>query len=79
MFLDLYQNLGDEAFRQGFRDLHSMTFVHSYEDFDFDSLLYTGPHAGLSYIKAAFVTGATPENAAIAEEIINRRYYGTSP
>ena len=34
MFLDLYQNLGDEAFRQGFRDLHSMTFVDRYEDFD---------------------------------------------
>ena len=42
------------------------------------ALLYkcSGQDDGYCYIKEAFVTGASPENAAIAEEVINRRYYG---
>ena len=79
MFLELYRRLGDEAFRHGFRHLHLLTHNPSYEARNIDDLLYWGPHRGLSYIKHAFVTNASPENAAIAEEIINRRYYGSSP
>ena len=39
----------------------------------------TDPGRGVCYLKAAFVDGMAPEKAAIAEEIINRRCYGTSP
>ena len=75
MFLDLYRSLGDQAFRQAFRNMHLLSR-------DEDRTLKqkcTGVERGLCYITAAFVTGATRENAAIAEEIINRRYYGPAP
>ena len=72
MFLDLYNNLGEEAFRQGFTNLHLRTwgFVLTEGCIGFDG--------GVCYLKAAFVDSASPEDAAVAEEIINRRYYGTS-
>ena len=78
MFLELYRKLEDEAFQEGFRNLHRLTYNPSYEARNIDDLLYSGPHRGLSYIKHAFVTNASPANSAIAEEIINRRYYGSS-
>ena len=70
VFLDLYQGLGEEAFRQYFSNLYLLlrNGALQYE--------CTGVDEGLCLIKAAFVTGATTENAAIAEEIIDRRYYG---
>ena len=73
MFLDLYRSLGDQVFRQAFRNMHLLSR-------DEDRTLKqkcTGVERGLCYITAAFVTGATPENATIAERIINRRYHGS--
>ncbi len=73
MFVDLYNNLGEDAFRRGFSDLYPriLGFVPSEgcgEDID----------EGACHLKAAFVDSAAPADAAVAERIINRRYYGTS-
>ena len=72
MFVDLYNNLGEEAFRRGFTDLNLRVwgFVPSEG--------YIGLDEGVCFLKAAFVDSASSEDAAVAEEIINRRYYGTS-
>ena len=72
MFVDLYNNLGEEAFRRGFTNLNLRMwgFVHSEGCIGIDE--------GVCHLKAAFVDSAAPEDAAVAEEIINRRYYGTS-
>lgn len=37
-----------------------------------------GVHSAVCQLKAAFADGSAPEDASAAEEIINRRYYGTS-
>ena len=74
IFLELYSSLGDNAFRTGFADLHRKLEEESLTD------PLQGAGMGYEFVKAAFVNGAaTPEEAAIAEEIINRRYYGNSP
>ena len=72
MFVDLYNNLGEEAFRRGFTNLNLRIwgFVSSEGCIGMDE--------GVCYLKAAFVESVAPEEAAVAEEIINRRYYGTS-
>ena len=72
MFVDLYNNLEEEAFRRGFMDLYLRTlgFVPSEGCIGIDK--------GVCQLKAAFVDNAAPEDAAVAEKIINRRYYGTS-
>ena len=77
MFLDLYDSLGDAAFRQGLRNLYLM----STEDVAAWYLpgLCGGIDAGLCHLTAAFSTGMTPEHRAIANEIITRRYFGASP
>ena len=68
LFLELYHSLGDEAFRRGFADLYRLRRAEDTWRKVYDFMI------------AAFVDGAaTPEDAAIAEEIINRRYYGDSP
>ena len=77
MFLDLYDSLGDAAFRQGLRNLYLM----STEDVAawYRPGLCGGIDAGLCHLTAAFSTGMTPEHRAIADEIITRRYFGASP
>ena len=77
MFLELYDGLGDTAFRQGLRNLYLM----SAEDV---AAWYRpgecgGIDAALCHLKEAFFTGMTPEQRAIADEIITRRYFGASP
>ena len=77
MFLELYDGLGDAAFRQGLRNLYLM----STEDVAawYGQGTCGGIDAGLCHLTAAFSTGMTPEHRAIANEIITRRYFGTSP
>ena len=72
MFFDLYNNLGEEAFRRGFMNLYLRIFGFV------PSEGCIGVDEGVCYLKAAFVDSAVPEDAAVAEEIINRRYHGTS-
>ena len=77
MFLELYDGLGDAAFRQGLRNLYLM----STEDVAawYGQSTCGGIDAGLCHLSAAFSTGMTPEQRAIADEIITRRYFGASP
>ena len=71
MFLDLYSDLGDQQFRQGFQRLYLKLRDEAHED------LCLEDNRGVCYVKAAFVTDAEPHSAAIAELIINRWYYGS--
>ena len=74
MFLELYDRLGDATFRQGFRNLHwAGTGQEGVEDAQDEC---TGDDAALCYLKAVFLSGMTPEDSAMAEEVIGRRYYG---
>ena len=73
IFLNLYRSLGDGPFRRGFANLYLLMRDETLRD------KCTGTGRSVCYIKAAFLTGATPENASIAEAVINRRYYGASP
>ena len=72
LLLDLYDNLGEVAFRQGFADLNLRVWGFVLTEG------CVGIDKGVCYVKAAFVDSAAPEDAAVAEEIVNRRYYGTS-
>ena len=71
LFVDLYRSLGDQEFRQGFRTLYVQMRDNEH------LLECTGLEKGLCYIKAAFVTNASPQSAQIAEPIVNRWYYGS--
>ncbi len=74
LFLELYDRLGDTAFRQGFRNLHLVgTGQEGVEDAQDEC---TGDDAAVCYFKAVFLSGMAPEQSAVAEEIIDRRYYG---
>ena len=76
MFLELYNSLGDAAFRQGFSNLH----LAGLEDtaLRFPQGACAAIDAALCYFKVAFLSGLTPQQTAIAERIIDRRYYGAS-
>ena len=70
LFLDLYDTLGDEAFRRGFGRLYV-----AMRDGEMDDEC-TSLERGVCYVKAAFVGDAMPESAALAEPVIARWYYG---
>ena len=73
LFAGLYDSLGREMFREGFRNLYLKMRDESYgEDTE-----CTGTERGVCSVKAAFVSDADPNAAAIAEPIINRWYYGS--
>ena len=74
VFLELYDRLGDAAFRQGFRNLHLARMEETGERRPVDECAATD--AMLCYFKSAFLAPLTPENAAAAERIIDRRYFG---
>ena len=71
LFVDLYHSLGDTAFRQGFRRLYVK--LRDQEHYS----KCAGLDRGACYVKAAFVTDASPQAAAIALPILNRWYYGS--
>ena len=78
LFLDLYHSLGHTFFFQGFRRLHLATIddyvvTKGFIGYRYDSC--EGANPGLYYVRRAFVTEAPPEAAAIAEPIIQHRYY----
>ena len=70
LYSDLYSNLGDEAFREGFRRLYLEAQLEGH-----DQICYN-PERGRCLVREGFVTGASAANAAIAEEIIDHWYYG---
>ena len=71
MFVDLYDRLGEEKFRSSFTHLHLRLWGLV------PSRGCAGIDEGVCHLKAAFLDNAVAEDSAIAEEIINRRYYGT--
>ena len=76
MYLDLYNTLGYAAFRQGFSNLHLASMEETAAQYPLDECAVID--AALCYFKAAFLAGMTPEKSVVAEEIIDRRYYGSS-
>ena len=70
LFLELYQELGRETFRQGFRRLYLKLDSREH-------IACTGLEEGVCYVKAAFVNDAAPGAVTIAEPIIDRWYYGS--
>ncbi len=79
MFLDLYRSLGEDSFRRGFARLYTQLLdlalveeIATREDCLPDKRT-------LCHMMAAFVEGVPEADAAIAEEVIIRRYYGASP
>ena len=73
LFLELYETLGDEAFREGFRRL----YLKMRDEVHFGEC--TGLERGICYVRAAFVADATPESAALAAPVITRWYEGPVP
>ncbi len=72
LFLDLYETLGDEEFRRGFRRLYLTLRDREHHD------VCLGLELGGCYVRSAFVTHAQPQSATLAEPVISRRYYGPS-
>ena len=77
MFLQLYDRMEESAFRHGLSNLYLISA-------EGDASWYregtcAGIDAGFCHLTAAFSIGISPEQRAIAGEIINRRYFGTSP
>jgi len=66
-FLELYNALGDAAFREGLRNLYLMSLVEDYTD-EFD-----GSPVGIRQIQDAFQSHATP-----VAKIIDKWYHGTT-
>ena len=72
VFGELYSQLGDEAFRQGFARLYTALYINNSYDIE-----CPGDDWSACYLRAAFTEGATPEQTAIVEEVV-RRHYGSS-
>ena len=70
IFLELYNRLGDAAFRRGFGN-----FYLARRDLIYESVCW-GEHWSGCYLREAFADGATPEQIAIIDDIVARRYYG---
>ncbi len=70
IFRELYEGLGDEAARRGYGRLYLALRDDSYDD------VCAGDDRNGCYVQEAFLEGATPEQAAIVDDIIARRYYG---
>ena len=72
IFGELYNRLGEEAFRRGFGELYLALHNDAYND-SYD-VKCPGDDWGACYLRTAFVEGSTPEQAAIVKEIVARRY-----
>ena len=72
IFLDLYNNLGEETFRQGFRSLYLKSQAEDYSD-DCE-----GTDLGICHLVAAFKADASAAQAGKVDEIV-ARWYGPLP
>ena len=70
LFLDLYHKLGREAFQRGFGNLYVKLEGEEHGE-------CAGLEGGICYVEAAFTDGATPADAALAEEVIDKWYNGS--
>ena len=71
LFLDLYEALGDEAFRRGFLRLYVAMRDEAHE------AAGAGVERGACYVRRAFAGDAAPASAALAAAVIDR-WYGTT-
>ena len=72
LFVDLYDSLGEETFRQGFRNL----YLKSLRDDATDDC--EGTDLGICHLVAAFKADVSAEVAAQVDEIVGR-WYGETP
>ena len=72
IFLDLYNSLGEETFRRGFRTLYLKSLAEDYSD-DCE-----GTDLGICHLVAAFKADVTEAQAAMVDEIV-ARWYGPLP
>ena len=72
LFVDLYDSLGEETFRQGFRNL----YLKSQRDDATDDC--EGTYLGICHLVAAFKADVSAEVAAQVDEIVGR-WYGETP
>ena len=70
LFLDLYDSLGDQVFREGFGRLYVALRNGKYDN------RCSGLERGVCYVRMSFVDEASQESGAIADEVIDRHYYG---
>ena len=70
IFRELYIRLGDAAFRRGFGNLYLSLRDETYES------ICQGEHHFGCYLREAFAGGATPEQRAVIDDVVARRYYG---
>ena len=71
LFIDLYDVLGEAAFREGFVRLFRTADVYGlYCQCGFEGKSH------VEYVREAFMTDATPEVAARVDRVISRWYYG---
>ena len=73
LFLDLYLNLDQETFRQGFRSLYLKRLRDAPDDGCGDADL------NICHVGHAFKEGVSPEVAATVDKVIARWYDGTEP
>ena len=72
IFLDLYNSLGEDTFRQGFRSLYLKSQVEDYSD-DCE-----GRDLGICHLVAAFKADVSEADAAKVDEVV-ARWYGLLP
>ena len=72
IFLDLYNSLGEETFRPGFRNLYLKSLAEDYSD-DCE-----GTDLGICHLVAAFKADVSEADAAKVDEIV-ARWYGPVP
>ena len=71
LFLDLYLTLGEETFREGFRNLYLKRLRNAPDDGCDDNEL------GICHVRHAFRSVAPPEDAETVDKVISRWYDGT--
>ena len=72
LFVDLYDTLGEEVFRPGFRSLWLKSQAEDYSD------ACVGTDLTICHVEAAFKEGVSEDVAAKVDEVINR-WYGPRP
>ena len=73
LFLDLYHSLGEETFREGFRNLYLKRLRNAPDDGCDDNEL------GICHVRHAFRSVAPPEAVETVDNVISRWYEGTEP
>ena len=76
LFRELYSRIGDEAFRLGFGNLYSALRDSTHKDVCGEVI--EGMDVYACYVHESFTGGALLEHVDIVNDVLARRYYGTS-